>query len=455
MPQDTLQLHPEIDVLFYFPFNLGFSTAHVMAQEQGALFQKIADKLSRSYGDYSWSSVPYPQLIGTILEGGAYLRGLTKKARSPSHELIEKELRKLGGVLVGDVQEEVVYLAHGVGCVGLTLRIQIETCEALAELPQRTLRVIDALRTNPDALALQKDFKRFQDAMEHAFTEIGTLYDMWGILLRNQPRRGFIVCMSQAFILRTEEASPAPRGTPAKPPLAVPREQLPELLSPFTGFSAEENTNILQNSAGIEFCAEGWDGEVAVLSDPAREGWVRFFWMYATCSWSVLSDLNAYLYDQTRHMARNHTLHPKEARATMTATRRIQNAVSLLGHEAIPANIWDTQEQLAMHQGIFDSWGTEALLDGIKSKVEYLSEHYENLNGLLRDAAQERMNWIMTTFTFMTFSGVLADCIASIDFQGQNLTTPLRVFVIFMGTLGVIAISATVGYIMHSRRSLE
>jgi hypothetical protein len=177
--------------------------------------------------------------------------------------------------------------------------------------------------------------------------------------------------------------------------------------------------------------------------------------MYSTCSWSVLSDLNAYLYSQTRQMARTQTVPRDEVRRIMTATRRIQHSLAVLAHEAVPTNLWDTKEQLAMHQGIFDAWGTQELLDSIERKVAYLSEQYENLNNLLRDAAQERMDWVMTTFTFLTFAGVLADCISSIDFNGQSLTTPLRLSVIFLGTLGVIAISAGAGYIMHRRRTLE
>ena len=66
MSEATLQIRPEIEILFYFPFNLGFSTAHVAPTEQGPLFQKIADKLNHGYADYEWSSVPYPSLPGTI-----------------------------------------------------------------------------------------------------------------------------------------------------------------------------------------------------------------------------------------------------------------------------------------------------------------------------------------------------------------------------------------------------
>lgn len=456
MSEATLQIRPEIEILFYFPFNLGFSTAHVAPTEQGPLFQKIADKLNHGYADYEWSSVPYPSLPGTIVEGGAYLRGAPKRTRSFSHDQIEHELRAAGGELVGDVKEEVVYIAHGVGSVVLTLRVKLESLDVLAVLPKRSLKVIDSLRTRAGSIALEKDWKRFQDAMERAFTDVGTLYDMWGILLRGQEPRGFILCMSQAFLLRTVDGAAKGAGAAIlAAPLEVDPATFPEILAPLSGFSPEENINILPHSAGVEFCAEGWDGEVAVISDPERESWVRFFWMFATCYWSVLSDLDAFLYEQTRQMARPLAIRSGDARSIMTATRRIQNAVALLAHEAIPGNIWDTQEQLAMHQGIFDAWGTEALLTSIERKLEYLTDQYENFTNLLRDASQERMNWVMTTFTFLTFAGVLADCISSIDFQGTALTTPRRMFLIFTGTIAVMAISATVGYIMHSRRALD
>jgi len=454
MAEETIELIPEVDVLFYFPYNLGFGTAHVPANEQEPLFAQVAAHLSRSYGSYEWKTSPFPELTGTILENGACLRGVPRQARSESHDFIAKQVAAAGGVLIGDVKEEVIYLAHGVGCVGITLRLQFASTAELAALPTLSLKVINALRTHPSELFLRKDFSRFQDAMEKAFSAEGTLYDMWGLLLRGQPRRGFIVCMSQAFVLRTPAAAVG-KDKSAATSLTVPRAELATLLAPLTGFAPEEHQNILPNSVGIEFCSEGWDGAVALLSDPQWEPWVRFFWMYSTCSWSVLSDLNAYLYSQTRQMARSQTVPREEVRRIMTATRRIQHSLAVLAHEAVPTNLWDTQEQLAMHQGIFDAWGTQELLDSIERKVEYLSEQYENLNNLLRDAGQERMDWVMTTFTFLTFAGVLADCISSIDFNGQSLTTTLRLSVIFLGTLGVIAISAGAGYIMHRRRMLE
>ncbi len=453
MAEESIELCDEVEVLSYYPYNLGFSTAHVPPEEQQPLFARIAEQLNRCYGSYTWEAAPYPELTGTILEGGACLRGEPKQARSPSHDFITRALAAVGGVPIGDVKEEVIYLAHGVNYIALTLRVKAASSEALAALPGQLLQVINSVRTNPTALFLQQDFPRFQDAMQQAFTAAETLYDMWGLLLRGQPRRGFIVCMSQSFLLRT--AAAADQTSSPSVARTVPRAELPALLAPLTGFAAEDNRNILPNSTGVEFCAEGWDGAVAVISDPARASWVRFFWMYSLCSWSVLSDLDAYLYDQMRQMARPRPVRRDEARQVMTATRRIQNALALLAHEAVPTNIWDTQEQLAMHQGIFDAWGTESLLGGIERKVEYLSGQYENLNNLLRDAAQTRMDWVMTTFTFLTFAGVLADVISSVDFSGQNLPTPLRMSVIFLGTLAVIAISGGAGYVMHRRNSLE
>lgn len=100
MPADTLALSKELQVLFFFPYNLGFSTAHLPPPELKALFGKVAERLGRRYPAYRFAAASYPPLTGTILEGGAFLRGVPVSDGSSSQALIERELGTLGVIAI-------------------------------------------------------------------------------------------------------------------------------------------------------------------------------------------------------------------------------------------------------------------------------------------------------------------------------------------------------------------
>lgn len=101
-------------------------------------------------------------------------------------------------------------------------------------------------------------------------------------------------------------------------------------------------------------------------------------------------------------------IHDAFLRAMMSAMRRIEQSAAVLGHLCQPDSIWDDANQRALHQGIFDSWATERLLAGVKEKLDFLGARSAQLAGLLSGFFQDRMNVIMTVFTFVTFAGVMA-----------------------------------------------
>lgn len=442
MSDAELSLSPELTLLLIFPFNLGFGVEPLPVEERRPLLTALATGLRSAYPGYSWSVIPFPELPGTLLDKGSYVAGeLAGTSASTPHIAAAFQGADSPAVLAGAIREQVVYFDHGIGSVNLSIPLRIQSPQALPELPKLALRIIDNLRTRSGGLGLRADWQRFRQAMREVLHGAGALFDMWGILARGGQGRGFVSCVSQNFILHTA----------AEGGLPVDAAELPALLSPMTGLAAEENVNLLPSTAGVVYLAEGWDGQVAVLSEPERLPWVQHFWQLATDYWAALSDLDAFLYEQTRALGCSRSNAPAEAHRTMAAIRRIENAVAVLSHESVPENIWDSTEQIRLHKGIYDSWETESLMQGVKEKLQYLGTHYQNLNQMLSSTVQERMDVTMMIFTFMTFAGVLADCIASIDFQGSGLSTKLRLAVICVGTVACVAFSAVMGILVRGR----
>lgn len=442
MSDAELSLSPELTLLLIFPFNLGFGVEPLPVEERRPLLAALATGLRSAYPGYSWSVSPFPELPGTLLDKGSYVAGELAGSSTSTPHITAAFSADSPAVLNGAVREQVVYFDHGIGSVNLSIPLRIKSPQVLPELPKLALRIIDNLRTRPDGLGLRADWSRFRQAMREVLHGAGALFDIWGILARGGQGRNFVSCVGQNFILHTTAAASG---------LPIDIAELPALLSPMTGLAAEDNTNLLPNTSGVVYLAEGWDGQVAVLSEPGRLPWVQHFWQLATDYWAALSDLDAFLYEQTRALGCSRSNAPAEAHRTMAAIRRIENSVAVLAHESVPENIWDSTEQIRLHKGIYDSWETESLMQGVKEKLEYLGTHYQNLSQMLSSTAQERMDVTMMIFTFMTFAGVLADCIASIDFQGSGLSTKLRLAVICVGTVGCVAFSAVMGIMVRGR----
>ena len=443
MSDAELSLSPELTLLLMFPFNLGFGVEPLPVEERRPLLAALATGLRTAYPGYAWSVIQFPELPGTLLDKGSYVVGeLAGPSASTPHIAAAFPAADSPAALAGMVREQVVYFDHGIGSVNLSIPLRIASPQALPELPKLALRIIDNLRTRADGLGLRADWSRFRQAMREVLCGAGALFDMWGILARGGQGRNFVSCVSQNFILHTAAADGG---------LPLDLAELPALLSPMTGLGAQDNVNLLPGTSGVVFLGEGWDGQVAVLSEPGRLPWVQHFWQLATDYWAALSDLDAFLYEQTRALGCSRSNAPAEAHRTMAAIRRIENSVAVLAHESVPENIWDSTEQIRLHKGIYDSWETAPLMQGVKEKLAYLGTHYQNLNQLLSSTVQERMDVTMMIFTFMTFAGVLADCIASVDFQGAGLSTKLRLAVICLGTVCCVVFSAVMGLLVRGR----
>ena len=446
MAEQQVRLAREVQLFLMFPFNLGFCLKNAPREEQRPLLTRVAAELRKHYPRYAWDIEPYPELPGTLVEGGMMLSGALSQGNDCRAAIAEAVQRAGKGItLCGPVVERASYFAHGIGSVNFHIPLRIESLQDLAELSLLGSEIISNLRERKDGIALIGDWPAFRAAARKSFEHAEALFDMWGILVLEQEGRGFVECTPQSFILYTDPAGP----------LEVSTEDLPRLLAPCTGIPAAENQNLLPLSAGIVYLSEGWDGQVAVLSDRGREPWLKFAWQFATDYWAVLSDLNVFLYDLTRGLMREKRQSVLTAKRMMDAIQRIELSVSVLFHESVPSNVWNWREHILVHQGINDSWETDNLKESIRGKLEYLRGHWDNLNALVGNRAQDRMNVVMTTFTFLTFAGVLADVISSVDFNGTTLGTRPRLFVILFGTLSCLLFSGFIGLMAHLRASEE
>lgn len=444
MAEQQVRLAREMQLFLSFPFNLGFCLKNVSREEQRPLLSRVAAELRKHSPRYAWEIEPYPDLPGTLVEGGTMISGLLSQGRDSRAAIVEAVQRAGKGItLCGPVVERAVYFAHGIGSVNFHIPLRLEKLEDLAELPQLGSEIIYNLRTRKDGIALVGDWNEFRAAARRSFEHADALFDMWGILLLEQEGRGFVLCTPQSFILYADPAGE----------LEVDAADLPRVLAPCTGLEAAENANLLPLSPGIVYLSEGWDGQVAVLSDRGREPWLTFAWQFAINYWAVLSDLDTFLYDLTRGLMREKRQSVISAKRMMEAIQRIELSVSVLSHESVPTNIWNWREHILVHQGIYDSWETDKLKESITGKLEYLRGHWDNLNALVGNRAQDRMNVVMTTFTFLTFAGVLADVISSVDFNGTTLGTRPRLFVILFGTLSCLLFSGLIGLMAHLRSS--
>lgn len=444
MAEQQVRLAREVQLFLTFPFNLGFCLKNAPREEQRPLLTQVAAELRKHYPRYAWDIEPYPDLPGTLVEGSAMIAGPLSQGSDCRSAIAEAVGRAGKGItLSGPVVERAVYFAHGIGSVNFLIPLRLEKLEDLAELSLLGSEIITNLRERKDGIALIRDWPAFRAAARKSFEHAEALFDMWGILLLEQEGRGFISCNPQSFILSTDPAGP----------FAVDAEDLPRLLASCTGLEPAENVNLLPLSAGIVYLSEGWDGQVAVLSDRGREPWLLFAWQFATNYWAVFSDLDVFLYDLTRSLMREKRQGVLYAKRMMDAIQRIELSVSVLSHESVPTNVWSWREHILVHQGIYDSWESDKLKESVQGKLEFLRGHWDNLNALVGNRAQDRMNVVMTTFTFLTFAGVLADVISSVDFNGTTLGTRLRLFVILFGTLSCILFSGFIGIMAHFRAS--
>ncbi len=439
------RVRSEIELWMSFHFNLGFCLEHRPPRQRRALMQQVAGSLGRQLPERSWTLRDAPPLPGTLAEGGVSLHaaeGGVSRVQTP----VDAALKAAGlsGIrLCAPVQEELTYFDHGGGSLDLCLRFEVAGVESIPDLFAAGMAACDALRAQPDALWVSRDWDRIHDAFLRAIDETGALHDMWGILGRGGQAPGLGKTVVFSFVLRS-----ASEGEAA---LHLDEADLPRLLAPLTGLDPAETVNRLAGARGVPWLFEGWNGQVALISDPAGEAWLRWLWAHAFHGWATLSAMDHFLYEEIQKLGRSGPVTAAEARAMMSAMRRIEQSAAVLGHLCQPDNVWDDANQRALHQGIFDSWATERLLAGVKEKLDFLGARSAQLAELLSGFFQDRMNVIMTVFTFVTFAGVMADVISAVDFQGALATEPLRLSLIVSGTLSVLLLGTLMAFIWQRR----
>lgn len=439
MPMD-LNLSPTVQLYLLFPANLGFCMAHASREVRESRLQTVVKELQKEYPSSTWSVLPGDDLPSTPWAKGGLIRGVAKK--SSQAEIQQAILDSKSPVtLAGEVLEEALYFEHGIVNAAYTIPLRIASLADVAELPKVALRIIEKLR-DEEHIALFADWDRFRKAMRDSMSRTDALYDMWGILMSGEPGRGPIMCVSQSFLFFTTEQTGG---------LAVAEESLPELMVPMTGLKVEDNQTQLTSEDGVPYLSAGLGGQVAISPDLATGEWLKTLWLCATDYWAVLSDLDGHLYQNTLAMAQKEQLSSKAIRRRIEVIRRLEISVEVLGHETLPSNFGDTSAQSAVYRGIYDSWETGPLHESVKGKLEFLQSTHDGLSDRLNDQMQERMNVVMATFTFLTFAGVLADVISSVDFNGSHFATPARFLLIIAGTFAGVLFSVLIGVIVFRR----
>lgn len=440
----NLNLSPTVQLYLLFPANLGFCMAHASREIREKRLQKVVAELDKEYPSLTWSLLPGDDLPSTPWAKGGLVRGLAKKSsQAELSQHIQQAVAdsKIAVALAGEVIEEAIYFEHGIVNAAYTIPLRIASLDDIAELPKVALSIIGKLR-DEEHIALFSDWERFRTAMRDSMARTDALYDMWGILMSGEQGRGPIMCVSQSFLFFTTQESNG---------IAVAEERLPELMVPMTGLKAEDNQSQLTAEDGILYLSVGLGGQVAISPDVAAGEWLKTLWLCATDYWAVLSDLDGHLYQNTLAMTQKERLSSKAIRRRIEVIRRLEIAVELLGHETIPSNFGDTSAQSTVYRGIYDSWETGPLHESVKGKLEFLQSTHDGLSDRLNDQMQERMNVVMATFTFLTFAGVLADVISSVDFNGSHFATPARFMLIVAGTVAGVLFSVLIGMIVFRR----
>jgi len=233
--------------------------------------------------------------------------------------------------------------------------------------------------------------------------------------------------------------------------LKITTDEIPALLAPFTGLKPEENSNLLPLTDGIVYLAGGWDGQIAIVSDPAREKWLKGIWEFATDYAAVLHDLDRYLYVRTLALRKESNYSKSiQAQTEMDSIQRIELSIDVITHEILPHNFGGIKEEIQVYLGIYDSWQMERIAESLKNKFTFLNAMFRNINTAVTNSMQARMNLTMLVFTILTFAGVIASVISTTDFSGIFLSSKLRLFVIIFGTISFGLLS--VAYLIINQR---
>jgi len=439
MNSKSINLSKEFDFFFTFPFNLGFSIEHISSPFYLLSLERVATLLNINFPKYSWSMEQFDENLPLSLKNKGGVIAGKPKVETATNRIIQAsfEREQVGARFVELIEESVVYFDHGVGSVNLTIRADLESIEAISKLQQLAMGIISDIRKKEESLYVFYEWEAFREAMQESFESAGVLYDMWGILGTGGKGRGPSSYVGENAILRTEESAP----------LKIFVKDIAALLAPFTGLKPEINLNLVPHVDGIIYLAEGWDGQIAIVSDPIREKWLKNLWQFATDYGTILHDLDRYLYARTltlRKESRSITL--AQSRKEMDAIHRIELAIDVITHEILPHNFGGIVEEIQVYRGIYDSWEMKTIVESLKNKFTFLNTMFTNISAGVSNAIQVRMNNTILVFTILTFAGVLSSVISTTDFNGIFLSPEVRLFLIVFGTVsaGLLSIISLV-----------
>lgn len=434
MRNKIINLSPEFDFFFTFPFNLGFSIEYSPLDGYLLNLQRVTTALNVNFPNYLWSMELFDENLTLSLKAkGGLILGkprITTSIKKVIEDAFARE--QIGARFDGEVEESVVYFYHGVGSINLIIHANLETTEAIPRLQQLAMAIIGDIRKKEDSLYVFKEWESFRAAMHKSFDSASVLYDMWGILSTGGEGRGPTRYVGENAILRTTN----------KGALEISFEDIPNLLAPFTGLKPEENINLVPFADGIIYLAEGWEGQIAIVSDRVRERWIKNLWQFATDYGTILHDLDRYLYMRTLSLCkRSKSIDINQARKEMDAIHRIELFIDVITHELLPHNFGGIAEEIEVYRGIYDSWNMKTIVDSLKNKFTLLNTMFTNINAMVSDSMQVKMNTTILVFTVLTFAGVLSSVISTTDFNNLFLSSKLRLFIIIFGTISATLLS--------------
>jgi len=436
MSGEMINLSSEFIFFFTFPFSLGFSIEYSPPPDRRSKLESVTTSLNVNFSNYAWSMETFDKnfpLSLRVKEG--FIMGKPKRPTS-----IEKAIQKafsqesICAGFDGVIEESVVYFDHGIGSVNLVIHATLKKVEAIAHLQQLAMAIINEIREQEDALYIFDKWEIFREAMRGSFESADALYDMWGILDSGGKGRGPTRYVGENAVLRIVDESS----------LQIPVQEIPTLFAPFTGLKPEENVNLLTLTPGIFYLAEGWDGQIAIVSDPDRERWLMNLWQFATDYAAILHDFDRYLYARTLAMRKKvKSMTVAEARREMEAIYHIELSIDVLTHELLPHNFGGIVEEINIYQGIYNSWEMQKIIESLRNKFISLNTIFTNINSMVSNSMQEKTNTIMLVFTILTLAGVLAAVISTTDFDNVVLSSKLRLFIIIFMTIAAALLSGS------------
>jgi hypothetical protein len=365
---------------------------------------------------------------------GGVIEGKPKKNHSGIEDLVNGAFKreKIGAQFSGRVDERVVYFDHGVGSVNFIIHGVLQDSEAILRLQYLAMSIIGDLRRNEESIHIFNNWELFQESMKESFSGCGVLYDMWGILLSGGVGRQPTRYIGENAILKGVDKSE----------IKIHFKDIPKYFAPFTGLEKSKNINLIPHTEGVVYLSEGWDGQIAIVNDPAKENWLMDLWQFATDYGTILHDFDRYLYERTLLLRKENIYRDiKQAKNEIDAIHRIELSIDVITHELLPHNFGGILEEVQVYRGIYYSWDMPLIVESLKSKFNYLSIAITNLNFIVSNRVQERINMTLLIFTILTFSGVLASVISTIDFSNNILSTNLRVFIISFGSITAVIFS--------------